>query len=516
MFGGDGAVIRGDISLTAGATLEIVVGGEGGDNAASGAGGGGASFVYVSGAAQPLVVAGGGGGASFELSGEPAQTGTSGSAGEGTGAGATGGSQISTLKQVGAGGFGGFISPSYQTLWSDGSPTATDSAEHGYVWANNGIGAGYSFTVPAGTTSQTLYVYCGGFSSGSTLTASLSDGIAPNFTDTFSGANHYSQIVAITFSAASANQTLTITYTKSSNIAGTAGSADLIAAGLVGPGTMPHVGLNPISKTVTAGSTVSFTASATGSPVPTVQWQISTDGGSHFTNISGANSTTYSFTAALGENGDMYQAVFTNSNGFDISSPATLMVTAAPTAVLTGIQSTAAASYNLTAQGTTDWAHWGLAGNPVTYDHKATGGSQISNITTVGTGGFGGFNDPTRTVSWTDGTPVGTVGSDHGYVWANNGIGAGYSVTVPAGTTEHTLYVYLGGYSSGSTFTAHLSGGGASDYVTTLSSSGHYNNIIAITFQAASAGQTLTLTYVKSQNINGTGGSSDLIAAWLQ
>ena len=45
----------------------------------------------------------------------------------------------------------------------------------------------------------------------------------------------------------------------------------------------------------------------------TVQWEVSTDGGTTFTNISGATSTTYTFTATAAENGDEYQAVFTNS-----------------------------------------------------------------------------------------------------------------------------------------------------------------------------------------------------------
>ena len=74
----------------------------------------------------------------------------------------------------------------------------------------------------------------------------------------------------------------------------------------------------------------------------------------------------------------------------------------------------------------------------------------------------------------------------------------------------------MGGYSSGSTLTAHLSDGSAADCVVNLSSSGHYTDVVAITYKAASAGQTLTLSYVKSQNINGTGGSVDLIAAWLE
>ncbi|HVC80851.1 MAG TPA: hypothetical protein VNL35_10185, partial [Chloroflexota bacterium] len=38
---------------------------------------------------------------------------------------------------------------------------------------------------------------------------------------------------------------------------------------------------------------------------------------------------------------------------------------------------------NLTSEGTTDWAHWGLTG-PASFDHKASGGSQISTFSNLG------------------------------------------------------------------------------------------------------------------------------------
>jgi hypothetical protein len=182
---------------------------------------------------------------------------------------------------------------------------------------------------------------------------------------------------------------------------------------------------------------------------------------------------------------------------------------------LSGVESTAAASYNLTTLGTTDWAHWGLGGSATAFDHKASGGSQISNVTELGSGSYGGYTYPTRSVSWTDGTPVASESGDSGYIWANNAIGAGYSFTVPASTTKHTLYVYLGGYSSGGTLTAHLSDSSAPDYVVSLSGSASYTDMVAITYNAASAGQTLTISYVKSQTIGGAGGSVDLMAAAL-
>ena len=38
------------------------------------------------------------------------------------------------------------------------------------------------------------------------------------------------------------------------------------------PCVPPHVTLNPLSQTVCAGQTVTFTAAASGTPTPTIQW----------------------------------------------------------------------------------------------------------------------------------------------------------------------------------------------------------------------------------------------------
>ncbi len=106
------------------------------------------------------------------------------------------------------------------------------------------------------------------------------------------------------------------------------GSATTTPATLVvsAPPAAPIVITNPTSQTVPAGQPGSFTASASGEPAPTVQWQISTDGGGSFNDISGATSTTYGFTASAGEDGDLFRAAFSNSQGSVMSGAATLSV----------------------------------------------------------------------------------------------------------------------------------------------------------------------------------------------
>jgi hypothetical protein len=93
----------------------------------------------------------------------------------------------------------------------------------------------------------------------------------------------------------------------------------------------PYVTTHPGNQTVTAGQTASFSAAASGTPGPTVQWQVSTDGGSTWSDVPGATATTLAFGAQFSDNGKQYHAVFANVAGTATSSPATLLVNRAPT-----------------------------------------------------------------------------------------------------------------------------------------------------------------------------------------
>ncbi|HWY86964.1 MAG TPA: immunoglobulin domain-containing protein, partial [Gemmataceae bacterium] len=92
----------------------------------------------------------------------------------------------------------------------------------------------------------------------------------------------------------------------------------------------PHITTNPANATAVAGHMVTFTAAATGNPVPAVEWEVSTDGGKHFHDLPGAKSATLSFVATAGENGEEFEAVFTSKSGKATTSAATLTVDYAP------------------------------------------------------------------------------------------------------------------------------------------------------------------------------------------
>jgi hypothetical protein len=97
-----------------------------------------------------------------------------------------------------------------------------------------------------------------------------------------------------------------------------------VSAGAVG--SAPVVSEEPQSDDVASGGAVSFAAAASGSPAPSVQWQVSSNQGASWSAIAGATSTTYSFSASAGEDRYEYEAVFTNSNGSATSQPAVLGV----------------------------------------------------------------------------------------------------------------------------------------------------------------------------------------------
>ena len=94
--------------------------------------------------------------------------------------------------------------------------------------------------------------------------------------------------------------------------------------------TTPVVTLDPTDQTVIAGDPVSFSAAATGDPIPTVQWQISEDEGATYSDILDANSTTLNLTPLGKYNGSLYRAVFTNLAGSATTLAATLSVTPGP------------------------------------------------------------------------------------------------------------------------------------------------------------------------------------------
>lgn len=165
----------------------------------------------------------------------------------------------------GLGQFGNYGASSF--MWSDGTNSASASgvwagiqnwSSYDYPYGNctvatgtNSCGEGFSFTVAAGTDLQELVVYNDVHGGTATLTATLSDGSAPVYTEdmTLFGTN-LPYISTIDFAAASEGQYLTIQILLdtdgaggTANVAVQAAAVSRVDSPTPEPGTMLLAGL---------------------------------------------------------------------------------------------------------------------------------------------------------------------------------------------------------------------------------------------------------------------------------
>jgi|GEM_PF-4286790 len=99
--------------------------------------------------------------------------------------------------------------------------------------------------------------------------------------------------------------------------------------------TPPTQGTNPSNVAKCAGESATFTATPTGGdPIPTTQWQVSTNGGTSYSNLTGETGSTLTLTnVTTSMNGNKYRAVFTSLGCTSVNSnAATLTVYDVPSA----------------------------------------------------------------------------------------------------------------------------------------------------------------------------------------
>ena len=214
------------------------------------------------------------------------------------------------------------------------------------------------------------------------------------------------------------------------------------------PDVAPTVTTQPTSQSLSAGQDATFTAAAGGFPVPTVQWQVSTDGGVTFSPVSGATSDTLTITSAtVADNGNQYRAVFTNGVSPDaVTSPATLSV------------SPAVAPYIIT--------------NPV----GQTAYSGQTETLTVGAGGT-----PTPTIDW-------QLSVDGGTTWISLGALTGDTVT------SGVLTAYENGWEARAVFTNEAGSATTTAVTVTVLTAVAPTVTTQPVAQSVPSGQTATLT----------------------
>ncbi|MBK9190418.1 MAG: T9SS type A sorting domain-containing protein [Crocinitomicaceae bacterium] len=336
--GGNGAYIKGDISVTPGETLNIISGGAGvsGVTSLEGGGGGGGSFVIRATGNVPLIIAGGGGGGSYQAS-------TPGTGGSSTTTGNAGG-YVPTLPGQGGfsdngggggtgGGGGGWNANGSSNTWANGGTMqggAGGIPNFGYIGAGGFGGGGSAFHGGGGGGGYSgggggIYTIGGGgagsYNTGTNQTNSA-DVNSGNGYVVLTYASVYNMTVSeticfgsdYTFPDGSTQTGITSQVVQTSTLTAVVGGCDSIIETTVDVFPSIDNGVSLAGLTITADATSG-----------TYQWLLSSDNCVSFTAIGGETNQSFTATAdgdyavIISDNGCSDTSVCTNITYFGLN-----------------------------------------------------------------------------------------------------------------------------------------------------------------------------------------------------
>jgi hypothetical protein len=404
--------------------------------------------------------------------------------------------------------------------WSDGTPNAVVTDTRTGVYAV-GMRHGFQFSVPAGTSVQTLKVYVGTYGAAGKLQAFLSDNSAPDYVSTAltNAANGPSGVYTLTFAGRTIGSRLTVKWTVASMLDPLYANVTLQSAALTATdaNNPPYVGLtSPVdSASFNAGGNITLAASAMDfdGTITKVEFfqgttKLGEDSSSPFSfSWNNVPAGFYVLTARATDNAGASSIsesveVFVTGSGGSLSGS----VTRPPTL---------ATQVDLTAEGTGDWIHWGARIDGL-IDRKADVGAQISDCALIGENMVERFGDNYTGFSWSDGSPTDRATNTTTGIYIS-GVTNGFELTVPADLTNRTLKVYVGLYAAQGRLQAWLSDFSAKAYAN-FSLSNFYGNaygVYALGYAAASPGQFLTVRYTAPVVFDQDYGNVTLQAATL-
>ncbi len=405
--------------------------------------------------------------------------------------------------------------------WSDGTPEPSVTNTTTGVWCYGipNIGTGFELTAPADTTVRTLKIYVGAFASRGHFEAVLSDASAPGYTNTSLAnmmGNGPGGVYSVEYSADSPGQTLRIRWTlfmgfrPDANV--TLQAAAMTTAGANNPPAVSVLAPNDGSiYAAPASILLEATASDFDGNVERVEF---------FANNQrlGEDTTSgYTFSWDNVQPGYYLVRAVAYDNGGEASESKPIEVFVHGTGgSLLGSVTDPPSTLDLTAEGTADWAHWGLE-TSTSYNHKAGVSQQIGNFEPVGENPVRRYSDNYTGYSWNDGTPTPSIPTNsHTGVFVI-GENNGFDLALPATTTQRTVKVYVGLYGAQGNFQAYLSDFSAQAYIDTSlnnvfdSSYGVYT----LTYAAASPNKVLHIRYRPKLLYDGEFGNVTLQAATL-
>ena len=430
--GGSSALCAGTTCQVGDTPLVVAAGGGGGgesmcagsNGGGGGTGGGGSSTPSTDGTgAGPSGTGGGQGDTSGDVGGAGGVNDSTGSASGSPGGG--GSTTVSLGDSAGnGGGGGGYVGGLGSTATAGVDCGAGGGGGAGSAWSVNGSNPTFGTSTAGPSIVLSYYGFVGTKPAVTTQPTGTTVTAGQTATFTVAGTGNPSPLVqwevssdgGVTFTPiVGANATtLSVVTTASEDqdqyeavLTNSIGSATSSPATL-SVQTPPVVTGQPTGAVVDTGQTASFTAAASGNPTPTVQWQVSTDGGTTFNDVPGATSATYTFTTAAGESGDEYQAVFTNAAGSATSDPATLTLDTlpvvgtnpTPVTVIAGQSASFTASATAVPSPTVQWQVSTNGGSTFTNISGATNGnySLVTALTQNGDQYRAAFTNPVGTV----------------------------------------------------------------------------------------------------------------------
>ncbi|MEY4703257.1 MAG: hypothetical protein RIR96_1154, partial [Bacteroidota bacterium] len=192
-----------------------------------------------------------------------------------------------------------------------------------------------------------------------------------------------------------------------------------------------------------SGSTATVSVSATGTSL-SYQWSKSTDGGTNFNNISGANNSTYSFVVASTDNGNVYRVSITEAScGSLVSSSALLIVNLSPVVTITASPSNVllpgqTIQLNASSNPGSNSFNWFKNGNSITGQN----GSSIS-ITANGAGTYtASVTDANNCTGTSNAIVIRDSVPSNSFIYPNPNRGE-FKVTVPSNIANSNLNITL-------------------------------------------------------------------------
>ena len=222
-----------------------------------------------------------------------------------------------------------------------------------------------------------------------TLQWQVSNDGGTTFTDISAGSNASAATNALTLTNVQASAA-GIYQLVATNDAGATTSAQVTLTVSATP-FAPVIATQPVGKTIGAGSSALFSVTASGTSPLTYQWRKSTDGGTTFSDVAGANASTLAFAnATIADNG-LYAVTLTNGQGTVTSTPVAFVVNQAPLITAQPESVTPAAGSSLTLSVTASASpaptyQWKK--NGVAIDGATTSSLALNTVTGADTGNY--------------------------------------------------------------------------------------------------------------------------------